>query len=168
MPGGAVPAVGGCFGHTIRLKSNCSKAAAALRRERIGQEPAISHLTPNADRPGVEAAAHVRIAGVGTAAVDLQRLIVHLMTGLGRAGNSDAHRLRFSGNAQTDGKLVEFRPGVVPVVPVNVGAGLLKRNGDGLQFGHQTGGDTIYTVEPAVAVLCIRKNIVPALIPQPL
>lgn len=47
------------------------------------------------------------------------------MAGLGDSCNGDAHRLRLSGNAQTDGKLVKLRPGVMPVIAVDVGAGLL-------------------------------------------
>ena len=88
------------------------------------------------------------------------------MAGLGDAGDSNAHRLRLSGNTQAEGKLVKLRPGVVPVIAVNVGAGLLERDGDGLQSGDQTGGDAVHTVKPAIAVLGIRKHIIPALAPH--
>lgn len=137
--GWAVPAAYGHFGNAVRLKANRPKAAAAFFRERIGQEPAIPHLTPDAYSPGIEVATHVRIAGVGTAAVDLQRSAVHLVTGLGSAGNNDAYWLLLSRDTQADGKLVKLWAGIVPVVLVNVGAGLSKCDGNGLHPGHQAG-----------------------------
>ena len=143
---GGVPASEWAVNDPVHLESDRPQAASALLRQGIGQKAGVAHLPADPDRAGIEVAAHVRIAWVGAAAVDLQRQAIHLTAGLGYAGNRHAHRLRLSRRPEAEGEFVELRSGVVAVVGFHIGAGLLKRNGARLQPDDQAGGDPIHMV----------------------
>ena len=59
---------------------------------------------------------------------------------------------------------MKVRPGIVPVVSVNVGAGLFQRDRFRLQLGNQGEGSPVYPIEPAVAVLGVCKYIIPTFV----
>ena len=112
---------------TVQLESHRPQAAPALLRQGIGQKAGVAHLPANPDRAGVEVAAHVRIAWVGAATVDLQCHAIHLAAGLGYAGNRHTYRFRFSRGPEAEGELVKLRSCIVAVVCLHIGAGLLIR-----------------------------------------